>query len=360
MGIKPIINLATKYTDDVIGIGVRKWTKPTNLEGLRLAPKITKDTVHISQNCPQKIMKLVDSLPVKVIPKEGLQMIDEVSLGTSYLMDLAIPTFNAHLANGMRTIKSKLMSLPLDNKTLQAIKNANPSDELSFLLKDIFVKQFKDTLIRTNKVFYNNALPAAEKQRLISAIKKEDFSWTFNMYKALSLKSTNPRVLQIEKILKQKYGMDFVALNDDVVHAEKLLRACELMHKNGDKLVKNYIVTDMMPATGKCLGTESAVLHSSTNLDKILNPCSTEGLVAKTNELHTILHEFGHFLQPSNIDTITIPKHLEHVRATVSDYAKISGNAELFAELFAKIRLTPEKVTREELELFEFLKNVVL
>ena len=82
MGIKPIINLATKYTDDVIGIGVRKWTKPTNLEGLRLAPKITKDTVHISQNCPQKIMKLVDSLPVKVIPKEGLQMIDEVSLGT--------------------------------------------------------------------------------------------------------------------------------------------------------------------------------------------------------------------------------------------------------------------------------------
>jgi len=51
---------------------------------------------------------------------------------------------------------------------------------------------------------------------------------------------------------------------------------------------------------------------------------------------------------------------LEHVRATVSDYARISGNAELFAELFAKIRLTPEKVTREELELFEFLKNVVM
>ena len=360
MVIKPIINLATKYTDDVIGIGVRKWTKPTNLEGLRLAPKITKDTVCISQNCPQKIMKLVDSLPVKAIPKEGLQMIDKVYLGSSYFMDLAVPTFSARLANGMGTIKSKLMSLPLDNKTLQAIKNANSSDELSFLLKDIFAKQFKDTLIKTNKVFYNNALPAAEKQRLISAIKEQDFSWTFNMYKALSLKSTNPRVLEIEKILQQKYGMEFVSLNDDVVNAEKLLRACELMHKNGDKLVKNCIVTDLMVANGKCLGTESAVLLSSTNLYKILNPCGTEGLVAKTNELHTILHEFGHFLQPSNIDTITIPKHLEHVRATVSDYAKISDNTELFAELFAKIRLTPEKVTREELKLFEFLKNAAL
>ena len=28
MVVKPIINLATKYTDDVIGINVRKWTKP--------------------------------------------------------------------------------------------------------------------------------------------------------------------------------------------------------------------------------------------------------------------------------------------------------------------------------------------
>ena len=359
MAIKPIINLATKYTDDIVGFGVRKWTKPTSLEGLRFAPKVMSDTVHISSNCPQKIMKLVDSLPVKAIPKEGLQMIDEISLGTSYMMEMAIPTFSTRLANGIGTIKSKLMSLPLDNKTLQTIKNANSSEELSYLLKDIFAKQFKDTLIKANKVFYNKTLPAAEKQKLISVIKKEDFSWTFNMYKALSLKSTNPRVLEIEKILQQKYGMEFVSLNDDVVHAEKLLRACELMHKKGDKLVKNYIVTDMMPATGKCLSTESAVLHSSTNLDKLLNPSGTEGLMAKTNELHTIVHEFGHFLQPSNIDTITIPKHLEHVRATVSDYAKISGNAELFAELFAKIRLTPEKITKEELELFEFLKSAI-
>ena len=44
MAIKPIINLATKYTDDIIGIGVRKWTKPTNIEGLRLAPSATADS----------------------------------------------------------------------------------------------------------------------------------------------------------------------------------------------------------------------------------------------------------------------------------------------------------------------------
>ena len=26
MVVRPIINIATKYTDDVIGFGVRKWT----------------------------------------------------------------------------------------------------------------------------------------------------------------------------------------------------------------------------------------------------------------------------------------------------------------------------------------------
>ena len=40
MAIKPIINLATKYTDDIIGFGVRKWTKPTTLECLRLVGRV--------------------------------------------------------------------------------------------------------------------------------------------------------------------------------------------------------------------------------------------------------------------------------------------------------------------------------
>ena len=44
MVVKPIITLATKYTDDIIGIGVRKWAKPTSLEGLRLAPSATVDS----------------------------------------------------------------------------------------------------------------------------------------------------------------------------------------------------------------------------------------------------------------------------------------------------------------------------
>lgn len=44
MLVKPIIDIATKYSDDVIGLGVRKWTKPKGLEGLRLAPRTSADS----------------------------------------------------------------------------------------------------------------------------------------------------------------------------------------------------------------------------------------------------------------------------------------------------------------------------
>lgn len=48
MVVKPIINIATKYTDDIVGSGVRKWAKPTSFEGLRLAPQATCDVFKAS------------------------------------------------------------------------------------------------------------------------------------------------------------------------------------------------------------------------------------------------------------------------------------------------------------------------
>ena len=44
MGLKAGLHLlqqtgkaVSKYTDDIVGLGVRKWTKPTNIDGLHLA-----------------------------------------------------------------------------------------------------------------------------------------------------------------------------------------------------------------------------------------------------------------------------------------------------------------------------------
>lgn len=48
MVVKPIINFATKYTDDILGLSVRKWTKPRSFENLRFAPRNTGDVFNTS------------------------------------------------------------------------------------------------------------------------------------------------------------------------------------------------------------------------------------------------------------------------------------------------------------------------
>ena len=41
--INQVINNGINLVDDIVGFGVRKWTKPTSFEGLRLAPQATCD-----------------------------------------------------------------------------------------------------------------------------------------------------------------------------------------------------------------------------------------------------------------------------------------------------------------------------
>ena len=54
----------SKHTD-VVGLGVRKWTKPTSLEGLRFAPEIIGDTPKLSK-VAQKI-KLKNFTPDEIL-----------------------------------------------------------------------------------------------------------------------------------------------------------------------------------------------------------------------------------------------------------------------------------------------------
>ena len=265
------------------------------------------------------------------------------------------PIQTSYIAKDFNTIKSQLLSSNLDDKFIRLIKDANSPEEITKIIKTIQSDGLSKVL-KINKILKNRSLTAIEQQNLVISLEKDYFAKMFDLQKALSLKSTNPRVIEIENILKSQYGMKFVSLKDDVVHAEKVLKSCELMLKNGDKIPQNYIVTNMQTGVGQCLRTESTVLHYTTPIEKILNPQTATHLSTKL-ELHTIIHEFGHLSQPEAIHAIKIPKHLKNVPKGVSEYAGKGSNAELYAELFAKIKLTPEKVTKEELELFEFLKK---
>lgn len=72
MVVKPIITLATKYTDDIVGFGVRKWVKPPNIDGLRYAPRLKTDIASISNSLESKLKILkADELVQYTISRGG-------------------------------------------------------------------------------------------------------------------------------------------------------------------------------------------------------------------------------------------------------------------------------------------------
>ncbi len=90
MAVKQIINCVTKYSDDIIGFGVRKLTM-TSPEVLRFAPKTVGDTINISnvdklkflfpqnahQSLNKEIRRLISELPLehKMLAERGGQRI---------------------------------------------------------------------------------------------------------------------------------------------------------------------------------------------------------------------------------------------------------------------------------------------
>lgn len=296
------------------------------------------------------LIKRNPKLLVKIVNKSLIKNTDKT-------LKNSIPDLANYISKDFDTIKSQLLSSSLDEVFLNQIRKAKTPKEIAQIAVKIQTKELAKVM-NINETLITSTMSGVEKQTLISTSRKEYSSKIYILQKSLSLKSTNPRVVEIETILRQKYGLEFVSLKDDIIHAEKVLKACEIMRKNGDKIPKNYIVSHMQVGIGQCLASESAVLHSSTNLERVLQKKLPVEHFSTNSEYHTIIHEFGHSLQPEIIDTIIIPEHLRDVAATVSGYANCGSTAELFAELFAKIRLTPEKVTKKEMELFNHIKKL--
>lgn len=279
-----------------------------------------------------------------------------------YTLTLGEKELTQYIAKDFNQIKTQLLSSKLEKSFIEQIQKCKKSEEITQIVKNIkLAETLKITDIR-NQVLFDASLSLNKKQEIIQNADKEYFSKMFNLEKALSVKSTDKRVLQIEETLRKKYGMEFVSLKNDYTQAKNLLEACELMAKKGESVPKNYIVSNTMVGTGQALRTESCVLHATTKLNKILNPpnIKQKDLFSTDHRLQSIIHEFGHCKQGSAIEFIEIPKHLQKVRKSVSGYAKKAGNAELWAELYAKVHLAPQKITKEEWELYHYIKSKII
>ncbi len=52
MLVKPILNFTAKYTENIIGIGVRNYVKPKTIANLKYAPELARDTLQILNETP--------------------------------------------------------------------------------------------------------------------------------------------------------------------------------------------------------------------------------------------------------------------------------------------------------------------
>ena len=95
MVVRSIINLTTKYSDDIIGFGVRKWTKPTNLESLKYVRKLSKDVVQLERKCQTNLFSSLEKNIIneikggkiesaRVIDKSGNLVKDIEFIGDKY------------------------------------------------------------------------------------------------------------------------------------------------------------------------------------------------------------------------------------------------------------------------------------
>ena len=211
---------------------------------------------------------------------------------------------------------------------------------------------------------------------------KDYYRFTDTIYriqKGMADKTTNPKVLEIEKVLQEKYGFNFVALGDNLKQAKNILNACKIWEKAGEKMPKDIILTETMPvafAQGQCLHTSNGntciLIAKNPNLmtrlgtyiekfhDTIVNlfNSSKTHLKSTNSKYHTYIHEFSHSIQPKSIieNRLIIPEELKPVSKKVSEYGN-SSLEELYAELKAKSILTPQKMKEQEWKLLQYLEQ---
>lgn len=201
-----------------------------------------------------------------------------------------------------------------------------------------------------------------------------------------SKKSTHPVVVQIENILKEKYGVKTALLNNDLILAEEVLKAVELAKYKGVKIPDEFITTHFTLGAGECLRlfkdnkevTTVLLPHSDTRglymfeksnlsdkmphsylqiLDRWKNFCGFKENSSTSSPLHVEIHEMMHQthipLTPFSIKKIP-SKFLPTVRK-LSGYAAVNekNNYEIYTELATKKILS--KLEPEEAELFKFL-----
>ncbi|MBR6126556.1 hypothetical protein IKQ21_02625 [bacterium] len=231
-----------------------------------------------------------------------------------------------------------------------------------------------------------------ELEQTIEQMRVDRYNKMRGLYEALANKSVNPRVIEIENILKTEYGMKTVNLEDDLPRAEQILRVVKGLKVKGFPIPDNVIVSDLHCATGELckIGGEKTMFLQSTRYQvastiagadpeilkyfyrflspkeftiyqKSLQTALSKGIsqMSTAMEDHIVTHECLHGNHTSLLAFFhkALPSKFKKTAKEISLYTNINTNtAEILTELESKLHLTG-MLTLEEMELYKYIKQ---
>ena len=230
MGLKAVQLLqqtgkaVSKYTDDVVGLGVRKWTKPTSLEGLRFAPEAIGDTVRFSvgnnfKNITQELLTTIKPSKFRSI------LASRKDISNKILQEIDTPD-----------------KLALYDKTVDLLKERNLSDaEFNRFYRFIFMMDKLDSARLQNVTAKFEIIPELLKKGYpVMPIAKMPVT-DFNKKQILNVLAKKEEILKIigedlkDEFTKIMQLSDIIRYVDD--NNVKYLEECLQHTKNAQNLV---------------------------------------------------------------------------------------------------------------------------
>lgn len=261
------------------------------------------------------------------------------------------------------TIKTNLLrQLSKQNclkpSAVQRIKDTTSHDEFILALEDIAIefnmKNYAKPIINLENIKKHNSIPL-EIEQYISKLQLQLDTITANLFKILTFKDTDEKVLKIKKILKEKYNIKNLYCNNSLDFAEKCLATANLMHKQNLPMPEEIIGSEFL--LGEYRSPFSMKVWGKPSI--LINPdCLEEDWVASTDSpLHVLVHECAHNLQLNLISfhLKKIPERFNSTTKRLSLYADGNYAHEIHAELMAKKVLG--KLSAKEEELLKYLST---
>ncbi len=318
-------------------------------------------------NTPEKLSEATTKFMGKI----------ETSMPQIYSSWLGIPKITPEIASkGFETVRKQILTElygKCSKKDYQKLASIN--DESSFekcsseIIKKIQSKKFQE------------GIPIEIEQAVYDFRTKRNDT-LLDIYKAIKIPPQNPKVINIERVLNEQYGMRFVDLADNEKLAVNVLKAVRLARSQNRTIPNNLIVTNMLSGSGEALqhyNLETTVLLEQTKssdiakwilslerekasplVNKIYNKfidfftIKEQSYLSTTHPLHTVIHEFNHLGQSSLLASRfrKIPSEYKHTYQKLSGYASEGIPGEIEAELLTKQQLG--RLTSEEKRLLEF------